>query len=292
MTVTVPAAVQPPAPALLSAGPVAPRLVHKVRVESVLLGSWAGSPPAMTCTTRWVGHPFFRLHDDGEPGLLLLAETLRQAVIFVAHNSYAVPLDSAFVMRAMSIDPLGVAGSPKSAVTVRVRFEQVRLRAGSLASTMAMVSFFAGGELFATGVGDLVVLPAASYARLRHGAAPVHYRSQLARVSPGQVAVPDSADVVVARDEDGHLRLALDTAHPYLFDHPGDHVPGMALIAGALQAAALVGAPAQGLSARFIRYAEHRPDLRIELGPGPGGSGLGARFVQGVDPVAEITVRG
>ncbi|RZL02005.1 MAG: polyketide synthase [Rubrivivax sp.] len=64
-----------------------------------------------------------------------------------------------------------------------------------------------------------------------------------------------------------HARVLVDEAHPYFFDHPLDHVPGILLLESALQLAELhlaeQAGPAETVTAldvRFQRYTEkHKP---------------------------------
>ncbi|MGY4492829.1 beta-ketoacyl synthase N-terminal-like domain-containing protein [Pseudomonas sp. TE3610] len=69
-----------------------------------------------------------------------------------------------------------------------------------------------------------------------------------------------------------HAQLVVDESHPYFFDHPLDHVPGILLIEGALQLGEYAvpglqgdGLFIHGLSIRFHRYVQKQRPVTIEL---------------------------
>ncbi len=56
----------------------------------------------------------------------------------------------------------------------------------------------------------------------------------------------------------GQAQLLVDQTHPFFFDHPLDHVPGLLLLEGAVQAAqngALISGYVGAVRAQFIKYA-------------------------------------
>ncbi|MFI8191960.1 AfsA-related hotdog domain-containing protein [Streptomyces sp. NPDC085946] len=63
-----------------------------------------------------------------------------------------------------------------------------------------------------------------------------------------------------ARPDEGVWPLRVNWAHPTLFDHPTDHVPGMLLLEAARQAAHRLAGPGTVLTpvmaSRFHRYVE------------------------------------
>ncbi|WBB80678.1 AfsA-related hotdog domain-containing protein [Micromonospora sp. WMMD882] len=88
-----------------------------------------------------------------------------------------------------------------------------------------------------------------------------------------------------------HATLAVDPADPYLFDHPLDHVPGMALVCGLfglLRSAAADGAPGLRPDGRRTRVTLRFPgfselDRPVELA-------VDVPTASGADPV-EVTLR-
>ncbi|MDI6413506.1 AfsA-related hotdog domain-containing protein [Streptomyces albus] len=82
-------------------------------------------------------------------------------------------------------------------------------------------------------------------------------------------------DVVLAPGpRAGRWRLNPDPDHPILFDHGGDHVPGMVLLEAARQAACALLVPGTTLiptrvSTAFHRYAEFGAPCWVEAAPMP-----------------------
>ena len=75
-----------------------------------------------------------------------------------------------------------------------------------------------------------------------------------------------------------HAQLVVNEAHPYFFDHPLDHIPGILLLEGVLQLLELVMPPLSGrvayiktLTIKFQHYVQKQGtvDLHIEQGEDP-----------------------
>ncbi|CAI8931014.1 Polyketide synthase [Pseudomonas brassicacearum] len=75
-----------------------------------------------------------------------------------------------------------------------------------------------------------------------------------------------------------HAQLVVDEAHPYFFDHPLDHVPGILLLEGVLQLIELAMPPLSGrvayiksLTIKFQQYVQKQGviDLHVEQGQDP-----------------------
>lgn len=69
-----------------------------------------------------------------------------------------------------------------------------------------------------------------------------------------------------------HAQLVVNEAHPYFFDHPLDHVPGILLIEGVLQLAELAMPPRSGrvayvntLEIKFQRYVQKEGAIDLQL---------------------------
>ena len=245
--------------------------VHKTRQDALLLHSWRRTAPhRFAVTARWAAeHPFYRTGAARTPDPMMVIETLRQAVILVAHTGYDVPRSAAFVMGAISADitPGTRIGAGGTSVTVEVACRDVVVRGGSLRSLRAEVVFLAGGRVIARGTGDLVAVRAEVYHRVRAGRTATDHVSTLPRLDASVVGRGSHRDVVLSPHGPDSWRLALDTTHPYLFDHGNDHVPGMVLLEAARQVhAAVHGArPVGTVDAVFHRYAEFRPEVELRL---------------------------
>lgn len=266
------------------------RLVHKTRSESVLLREWSGTAPNFLVTASWTSeHPYFGF---GRRPSMVVAETLRQAVILVAHAGFDVPQDAAFVMQGLSVNVSRGTWRPGSRpVEVSISCRDVVLRDGTLRSMVADVIFEDGGGQVAAGHAELVVLPASSYARVRGGRGPRAHVSSLRRTSASMAGCDAADDVLLSVDRDGSLWVAINTGHTYLFDHPADHVPGMTILEAARQAALhQVGWDSiGGFDARFVRYAELSDDIQILVSRR--GDTAAVAFSQAGHPIAEVTFR-
>jgi hypothetical protein len=88
------------------------------------------------------------------------------------------------------------------------------------------------------------------------------------RPAPADVAVSSPSDVLVALAEGLVLVDPADPLHPFFFDHPSDHVPGMALLEAARQSAALASGGRLlrpvGAWLRALRFTEARPAAVVE----------------------------
>jgi hypothetical protein len=88
------------------------------------------------------------------------------------------------------------------------------------------------------------------------------------RPGPAEVAVSSPSDVLVALADGLVLIDPADPLHPFFFDHPSDHVPGMALLEAARQSAALASGGRLlrpvGARLRAMRFTEARPAAAVE----------------------------
>ena len=102
--------------------PVPLRLTHKRRPEAQVVQRWWRTEMHRFCViAQWsADHPHYLPAGDGGPGLPLVAETLRQAVITISHAAYDVPHDHAFVMQALSVELDTVRPALASVRDVRV----------------------------------------------------------------------------------------------------------------------------------------------------------------------------
>jgi hypothetical protein len=88
------------------------------------------------------------------------------------------------------------------------------------------------------------------------------------RPAPADVAVSSPSDILVALADGLVLVDPADPLHPFFFDHPSDHVPGMALLEAARQSAALASGGRLlrpvGARLRALRFTEARPAAVVE----------------------------
>ncbi|WP_344281701.1 ScbA/BarX family gamma-butyrolactone biosynthesis protein [Streptomyces hebeiensis] len=263
---------------------VARELVHRTSVAEVLLTDVRrladGRYVAAACWPR--SHPTFPRDGDGRHSPLMVVETLRQLGIYIPLRYFAVSADAHALITDLryAIDPMTEprAESGATGVTCLVRASEVRRASdGTVFGLRLHVSCLAGGVLFARAGGGARFLDPVRYEAVRegraHGAAPLPARSDgRARPDPRRVGAAGPRDLVIRTDggrAGGRPVLVepVDPHHPFFFDHPTDHVPGMVLLEAARQAAAfesggvLLRPTAGRLTA--ARFVEYRPPARV-----------------------------
>lgn len=116
----------------------------------------------------------------------------------------------------------------------------------------------------------------------------VRAQAKLASALPPSesVATPVLEDVELAGGS-ASARVRVDEGHPYFFDHPLDHVPGILLVEAITELASARSASerwVRALDIRFRRFCEKNLPIRIELSRDRG------RIVQSGVPVATFSV--
>lgn len=217
-------------------------LVHRCSISEVFVTSLWRAQPDIGGDEFRVGaqlprmHAYFGDHRGPQAGRhdpLLVMETARQAAIAVTHQFFDVPLDSAFLVRTFN----GVADAP-----------------------------LADGAPLMTVDGSFSWTTRAQWSALRAQARGGAERGRVHVAEPAHPHVVGRFDprnvVVGVRARDGHEtrgELVVDTAHPGLFDHELDHVPGTLLLEAARQIAlAHVGTDVRIAAVRssFGRFVE------------------------------------
>jgi hypothetical protein len=102
--------------------------------------------------------------------------------------------------------------------------------------------------------------------------------------------------VITDPQRDGEVlraQLQVDESHPYFFDHPLDHVPGILLLEGVLQLVELATTGAtfvRSLEVRFRRYTDKHEPITLELRRDGDTLQFAARVVQAGQLVCECRV--
>jgi hypothetical protein len=219
-------------------------------------------------SARWPGiHSFYRPTTRFSHDPVLYLECLRQAGLLIAHVAFDVPEDFKFITHEkrfdISTDGLRTNGLRPVDVLITVTAHDIRRRGKGFAGMLFEYKCFRDGVQVGSAAIRWSCVSSAGYARLRGE----HWN-----VTPGPVdgyrAVPahvvgrrDERDVFLAEcDDDRGWLLRLDPRHPVVFDHPVDHVPGMAAVEAARQAALIVLGQPQALPLRgdfaLQRYVE------------------------------------
>ncbi|MEV7280600.1 ScbA/BarX family gamma-butyrolactone biosynthesis protein [Streptomyces sp. NPDC093111] len=244
--------------------------VHKTVQSEVLLTGWFPvGPDRFRVTARWpVDHAFYG-PVNGHHDPLLIAESVRQTVPLLSHVAYDVPFGHRQTWSTFryEIDPAAlVATGGPAEVEMDISCSDVVRRGGRLVSVRMHVEMRVGGAKLGWVETAFSNMSPTVYPRLRGAyadiAEAVRRSVPLAPpMAPGQVARSRFADVVLS-PTNAPLRteLRVDHSHPFLFDHPVDHAPGMLLLEAARQAthAAAGNRPviASAMDVVFSQYVE------------------------------------
>lgn len=250
--------------------------VHKTRKSACLVQDWSpAGQDQFTVRLRpsKAVDSYYRPQADTAGyvhDVMTLGEAVRQVGLLLPHVAYGVPADWSFIMTGLDADIGGPASAPHAdtAVEVLTSCRPLRAASGALRSMVLDLDFLEHDRVFARGQGRLTVVSPQLYRRLRPSAGPASsYVSPLPRLACAAVGRDDPADVVLGRDPSGGLRIAVDTGHPVLFDHPGDHLPGMVALEAARQAHVLAtGRQPRSFNAEFSYYIELQPDAEVAIG--------------------------
>ena len=248
--------------------PVPRRYVHRASVAEVLLTKFTqDAEDSFLIGAQWPrGHSFYRTK-DGLQDPMLLAETVRQAGLAIGHLGYDVPLDHSFIMQDLSfhISTEGLAsGWRPSDLLLTVSCHDIKRRGKKVVGLEYTASVFSDLGLIGGGSSRFICASPGAYKRLRE---------RVTGSRPGETYLPEhtAAPELVGRDitpdvtlsaavGDNTWELRCNPAHPILFDHPVDHVPGMVLLEAARQAVHHLHYPEPvtvvQLSADFDQYVE------------------------------------
>lgn len=258
-----------PEPVLSFESTVPRRYVHRQSVTEVFLTDCvsASEPDRYVLGAQWPRlHGFYRGR-GGRYDTMLLAETLRQCVIYLAHTRYRIPLGNPFVMQTLEItaelERLQI-GAGAAEVSVTVAVSGVRRRGSQVTGLSAALVFEIDGRRVGTGKGSAVVLTPSEYAASRWGDTGPRTIGRVPEyrlVGPEEVGMSCEDDVVVgATERHGRWRVVPDLEHPVMFDHPSDHLPGMLMLEALRQSAraqcARPDAELVSLSVQFHRFVE------------------------------------
>ncbi|WP_217142479.1 ScbA/BarX family gamma-butyrolactone biosynthesis protein [Streptomyces sp. AC627_RSS907] len=257
-------------------------LVHRAAVAEVMLTDWERvDETRFKVAAQWPrGHSFFTPIDGRYHDPLIAAETIRQVGSLLGHAEFGVPFGHHYLLHDLSLrvhpEHMLIHQTPAS-LDLDVTCQDVKMRGGRLAALRYEAVVRRDGHTAATGLFSFSCVSPAVYRRVR----PAHvFRSDhrplplTAPAAPQSVGRMSPADVVLSPvGEPNRWQLRLDTQHPVLFDHPGDHVPGMVLLEAARQAAA--GALGRtslfplDLTSELLQYAELDIPCLIEADPLP-----------------------
>lgn len=260
---------------------VAREMVHRTSAAEVLLTDIRPrSGGGFEAAASWPrSHPTFPRDGGSLHSPLVLAETLRQLGIYIPLNYFRVSPAAHLVVTDLffEIDPDQEPDADFGAtdITCRVHPPDVRSnRRGGVGGLRLTVDFLTGGTAFARAGGGVRVMDDRRYAEVRgpaRSAWPPAPTAGLARPAASDLAVPSRHDVLIGRHEDATVLGPADPRHPFFFDHPTDHVPGMVLLEAVRQAAVLAsqGALLRPRAGRLTasRFTEFDPPARVVCVP-------------------------
>lgn len=244
-------------------------LVHRASVSEVFVTDVV----AIDDSTFLVGaqwprcHGFFGPVDETAHDPMLFVETVRQAGLAVAHEVLGVPFGHSFLSHAKDywITEAGVAvGGRPVDVLLQVTIPGLDAQRKTRRRMNMVFECFRDGELIGGARVPWSCISPQSYARLRGSSLASAGRPASALpapVAPHLVGRVREIDVMLApTGVPGAWTLRIDRRHPVHFDHPVDHVPGMAFMEAARQAALALTARPHALplagSFTFDRYIE------------------------------------
>ena len=268
-----------PAPALPRLTTTVPKeYVHRAGLAEVFLtGCTPHSENRFALHGQWPRtHTFFQSPDGTRHDPLLTAETFRQAGLLLAHAELGVPLGHHFVMWELAFttepDHLNIGHHPTDIHLTATCTDITRRRTKATGFRMEL-TIHHDGQPIAAGGGRFTVIPPTVYHRLR-GTRPTSDTSALQGIPrrtlpPTTVGRARPTDVVLSpADEPHRWLLTPDPTHPVLYDHTGDHHPGMVLLEATRQAASALVAPTTlmptAISTVFHHYAELDQPCLIE----------------------------
>jgi 2-oxo-3-(phosphooxy)propyl 3-oxoalkanoate synthase len=234
---------------------VSRRLVHRAAVaevfvtDAVVLGEDHFLVGGQWPRDHALYHPDAQRRSDP----LLFAETIRQALVYLAHWHYEVPLTHRFVGYDMDFeitDPgaLCVGGRPMP-VELEARWHWTDRRPPRRYGARLEVALSFGGRSCGRGSLRVVALDERGYRIVRGrigaaGSAAVVSAEPGPRVEPGLVGRLRNKDSVLAPGSSAdEWLLRPDLDHAILFDHPTDHLPLMVLLEGFRQLGHMVTHP-------------------------------------------------
>ncbi|MDT9682267.1 ScbA/BarX family gamma-butyrolactone biosynthesis protein [Streptomyces sp. TRM76323] len=270
---------------------------HLRHSSAILIEDWhRRGPDSFGVLVRWPAGGA-----AGEYDPRLLAQTIRQSGLLVAHAEYGVPTGHQTLLNTLNITVWpGFRAREGAAFEVRVT---VTREAGPSALGMEFEIRRPGGAPVCLANTRFGWVSPAAYRRVRGRHLAVDWgRWPLPEaLPPRRVGRTRDNDVLLAAGGDGHRwQLRNDVSQTLLFDHPVDHVPGLVLLEAAQQAAYAATWPwpvdFTDVCVSYAQYVEFDEPCWIEAGPLttllPGRFAIEVRGHQGGRTAFEARMRG
>lgn len=257
--------------------------VHRSSSASVLPTGFVKIGADFAITLR---RPSDHAFADDRLDSLFLAEMIRQSTILTCHLGFGVAHTQRFIMLGLGFE---MTGPPRLGTRWEARAwaESPRFAAnGQLRSTRICFDFNDEEGPVASGYGDARIVEDSTYRRIRgtHADAQPPLGRQSSNISANQLGRRSEIDVVIRRVGE-KIALDVDGCHPFYFDHPLDHVPGIAVIEAFRQSvAALESRPTaefERFDASFSRTVEFGTEALLDVRIHPGSRDVDLMIVQG-----------
>lgn len=231
---------------------IPPSLIRRIHVSDVFVTNLRVlGENTFEVSARWPAEHCFYGPVRGEHDPLLMLETVRQAGILVAHFAYEIPREHKFITHDKQFDvvPAGfrTGGDEAVDVVITLTMHDIKRRGKRLAGMRTEAVCTRGGVRIGGASYRWSCVTSAVYQRLRGEYLTIDPAVMTDRepLSPCLVNRTDDIDVMLAGEpEGGTWDLRVDTAHPVIYDHWVDHIPGYGCIEAARQAALLaIGRP-------------------------------------------------
>jgi hypothetical protein len=270
---------------------------HLKRQEHLLVTGWERrAAHDFTLGVRWPA-----VQGDLPYDPRVLAQTIRQTGLIVAHGAYDVPLTHHTMLSTLdfTISPeLRVPRGRTSVLDVRVTVAESGDRRPTARALRMTFHVLMGGAVVARAESGFGWIPERVYARVRGDRRHVDWGGWPlpAPVDAASVGRVSAADVTLgAGDRPGRWLLRNDPDNHLLFDHPVDHVPGLALLEAADQAARALRGPALftpgRIEATYRRYVEFDQPCWIAAEPLPESDAVRVTGTQEGEPVFRVDFR-
>jgi 2-oxo-3-(phosphooxy)propyl 3-oxoalkanoate synthase len=244
-----------------------PTLVHKQDPGNVLLTNIRGvGSSSFFCTGRVPGdHPLYNGNGKNPEGnILFYTEVGRQASLAMTHLLLHAGLDDAFIFERSEAALTEAAWRMPAevrteSIEIEIHVQEAnRRKNGDVCRVIADHAMFLGGEQVFRATGAWTIQPSAIYRRLRRA------QIEISAADPGRPCTAAAElphqrrmrGIVIGepefRDQRSEAFAELDREHPFFFDHPCDHVPGMLLLEGCAQLALQMAARGGSLSGRVL----------------------------------------
>lgn len=228
---------------------VSKELVHRAAVSEVFLTDIKQVTKDQFYTGAHLPRTHFYYNDDPSRTHYentLLLEVCRQSTIIVSHNYYDAPLDAKFIFNEAKFhivdnEALLINDTPSYALT-EIDVISTEERNGRVNGLTFEMRIYIDGKLAATKLMDITWLSKAIWAKMRSKALKLAEKySEITFTKDSNLLElthivgrtnPENVVLHSVENQNGKYVSAIhvNKAHPAMFDHPLDHVPGMLLI--------------------------------------------------------------